>query len=83
MEGIEVRIMTKATRITLESFERRVDNLKSQYESLRDDFDSLDKSELCYETDAITILMSMRELRVEFAVLENTIGSLKAANREV
>lgn len=74
--------MTKATRVTLESFERRIESLKSQYKSLQDDFDSLDKSELCYETDAITILMSMRELRVEFTVLENAIGSLKAANRE-
>ena len=74
--------MTKATRITLESFKRRVDSLKSQYNSLQDDFDSLDKSELYYETDAITILMSMRELRVEFTVLENAIGSIKAANRE-
>ena len=75
--------MTKATRVILESFERRVESLKSQYESLKDDFDSLDKSELYYETDAITILMSMRELRVEFTVLENAIGSIKAANREV
>lgn len=74
--------MTKATRVTLESFERRVNSLKSRYESLQDDFDALDKSELRYETDAITILMSMRELRVEFTVLENAIGSIKAANRE-
>ena len=75
--------MTKATRVTLESFERRVNSLKSQYESLQDDFDCLDKSNLWYETDAITILMSMRELRVEFTTLENAIGSIKAANREV
>ena len=75
--------MTKATRVTLESFERQVNSLKSQYKSLQYDFDSLDKSELYYETDAITILMSMRELRVEFTVLENAIGSIKAANREV
>lgn len=75
--------MTEATRITLESFERRVESLKSQYKSLQDDFDALDKSNLWYETDAITILMSMRELRVEFTTLENAITSIKAANREV
>ena len=74
--------VTKQTRVMLEQYEVRISGLKENYSILREDLAKLDRKSICYETNAINILMRMKEIRDEYRTLENVILSIKAANEE-
>ena len=72
--------MTRATRVMLEQYEVQIKNLKDNYAILRRDLASLDKGSICYETNAINILMRMKETRDEYRTMENIVLGIEAAN---
>lgn len=75
--------VNKQTRVVLEQYEMRISGLKESYSILREDLAKLDGKSICYETNAINILMRMKEIRDEYRALENFILSIKAANEEL
>ena len=75
--------MTRATKVMLEQYEARIEDMKHNYKVLRMDLVSLDEKSIFYETNAINILMHMKEIRDEYRTLENVILSIKAANEEL
>ena len=74
--------MTRATKVMLEQHEERIHDLKHHYASLRKDLALLDRKSICYETNAINILLCMKETRDECRTLENVVLGIRAANEE-
>ena len=72
--------MTRATKVMLEQYETQIESLKANYAILRRDLVSLDKASICYETNAINILMRMKETRDEYRTMENIVLGIEAAN---
>ena len=72
--------MTRATKVMLEQYETQIESLKANYAILRRDLASLDKASICYETNAINILMRMKETRDEYRTMENIVLGIEAAN---
>lgn len=72
--------MTRATKVMLEQYETQIKSLKDNYAILRRDLASLDKGSICYETNAINILMRMKETRDEYRTMENIVLGIEAAN---
>ena len=72
--------MTRATRVMLEQYEVQIKNLKDNYAILRRDLATLDKGSICYETNAINILMRMKETRDKYRTMENIVLGIEAAN---
>ena len=72
--------MTRATKVMLEQYETQIKSLKDNYAILRRDLASLDKESICYETNAINILMRMKETRVEYRTMENIVLGIEAVN---
>ena len=74
--------MTRATKVMLEQHEARIHDLKHHYASLRKDLALLARESICYETNAINILLCMKETRDEYRTLENVVLGIRAANEE-
>ena len=74
--------MTRATRVMLEQYEVRIESLKSQYKSLKKELEMMDDESVCYESNAISILISMKDLKDEYRTLENVVFGIRAANEE-
>ena len=74
--------MTRATKVMLEQYEARIESLKSQYKSLKEELEMMDDESVCYESNAISILISMKDLKDEYRTLENVVLGIRAANEE-
>lgn len=72
--------MTRATRVILEQYEARIEDMKHNYKVLSMDLASLDKKSIFYETNAIKILVHMKEIRDEYRTMENIVRGIEAAN---
>lgn len=75
--------MTRATKVMLEQYEAQIASLKRSYKSFKADLEKLDDKSLFYETNAIRVLLAMKELKDEYTTLENVIHGIKAANEEL
>ena len=74
--------MTRATKVMLEQYEARIESLKSQYKALKEELEMMDDESVCYESNAISILISMKDLKDEYRTLENVVLGIRAANEE-